>query len=471
MARAGWAAVVLAAGKGTRMKSGTPKALLGLAGWPVIGHVLATVASLGPTRSVVVVGPDMEAVAKAVAPVPTVVQRRQLGTADAVKAAREALAGFTGDVLVMYADNPFISAETIETLRARLAAKDKPGVVVVGFRPADPLRYGRLVTDRAGKLKAIVEFNDADARQRRIGLCNSGVMAVDGRHLFALVDRIGNDNAAGEFYLTDIVVEARKARLGTVAIERPAEEFVGIDTRAQLALAERQMQQRLRAAAMEGGATLVDPDTVYLSMDTRIGRDAVIGPNVVCGPGVSIGERAEILPFCHFEAAVIEEGARVGPFARLRPGARIGRDAHIGNFVEVKNATVEAGAKANHLSYIGDARVGAKANVGAGTITCNYDGFFKDFTDIGAGAFIGSNTALIAPVKIGDGAIIGAGSVVTQDVPADALRIERGQQTTVEGWAVKFRTRRTREKAARAAKSADKKPEPGRTSAKILAEG
>lgn len=467
LAGAAWAAVILAAGKGTRMKSDMPKVLHGLAGRPLIGHVLATVAALEPARTVVVIAPGMEAVSRLVAPVPTAIQQRQLGTADAVKAARAALAGFAGDVLVMFADNPFISAGTIEALRARRAARDKPAVVVVGFRPKDPLRYGRLVTDRAGKLKAIVEFNDADARQRRIGLCNSGVMAIDGRRLFQLIDRIGNDNAAGEFYLTDIVAVARKARLGTVAIERPAEEFVGIDTRAQLALAERQMQQRLRAAAMDAGATLVDPDTVYLSMDTRIGRDAVIGPNVVCGPRVSIGERAEILPFCHFEGTVIEDGARVGPFARLRPGARIGRDAHIGNFVEVKNATIEAGAKANHLSYIGDARVGAKANVGAGTITCNYDGYFKDFTDIGAGAFVGSNTALVAPVKIGDGAIIGAGSVVTRDVPADALRLERAEQTTVEGWAVKFRTRRAREKAARAAKQA----EAGKTPAKALAEG
>lgn len=468
MARADWAAVVLAAGKGTRMKSDTPKALLGLAGWPIIGHVLATVGALGPARTVVVVGPGMEAVAKAVAPVPAVLQPRQQGTADAVKAARAALSGFTGDVLVLYADNPFVSAETIAALRARRAARDKPAVVVVGFRPADPLRYGRLVTDRAGRLQAIVEFKDADARQRRIGFCNSGVMAIDGRHLFALVDRIGNANAAGEFYLTDIVALARKARLGAAAIERPAEEFVGIDTRAQLAVAERMVQRRLRAAAMEGGATLVDPETVYLSMDTRIGRDAVIGPNVVCGPKVVIGERAEILPFCHFEGAVIEDGARVGPFARLRPGARIGRGAHIGNFVEVKNAVVEAGAKANHLSYIGDARIGAKANVGAGTITCNYDGFFKDFTDIGAGAFIGSNTALVAPVKVGEGAIIGAGSVVTTDVPADALRIERGQQTTIEGWAARFRSRRAREKAA---KAAQKKSNTGTTPVKILAEG
>ncbi|MCC7046368.1 MAG: bifunctional UDP-N-acetylglucosamine diphosphorylase/glucosamine-1-phosphate N-acetyltransferase GlmU [Alphaproteobacteria bacterium] len=471
MNRAGWAAVILAAGKGTRMKSDTPKVLHGLAGRPVIGHVMATVAALRPARTVVVLAPGMEAVAGMVAPVPTVVQGDQLGTADAVKAARDALAGFTGDVLVMYADNPFVSVETIEALRARRAAKDKPAVVVVGFRPADPLRYGRLELDRTGRLKAIVEYKDADARQRRIGFCNSGVMAIDGRHLFALIDRIGDANAAGEFYLTDIVTEARRAKLGTAAIERPEDEFIGIDTRAQLALAERHAQQRLRAAAMEGGATLVDPDTVYLSMDTRIGRDVVIGPNVVCGPKVSIGDRAEILPFCHFEGAVIEAGARVGPFARLRPGARIGQNAHIGNFVEIKNATVEAGAKVNHLSYVGDARVGAKANVGAGTITCNYDGYFKDFTDIGAGAFIGSNTALVAPVTIGDGAIIAAGSVVTQDVPADALRIERGQQTTVEGWATKFRTRRAREKAAKAAKAEASKTQAGKTPAKILAEG
>ncbi|MCK6449407.1 MAG: bifunctional UDP-N-acetylglucosamine diphosphorylase/glucosamine-1-phosphate N-acetyltransferase GlmU [Alphaproteobacteria bacterium] len=439
------AAVILAAGKGTRMKSDRPKVLLPIAGRPVIGHVLDAVATLNPARTVVVTAPGMEAVGRAVAPVPTAIQPQARGTADAVKAARAALAGFAGDVLVLFGDNPFMSAETLGQLLERRAARDKPSVVVVGFKPDDPLRYGRLVTDRAGRLTAIVEFKDATPAQRRIRLCNAGAMAVDGRHLFALIDAIGNANAAGEYYLTDIVAVARKMKLACAAIERPAEEFIGIDTRAQLALAELHMQQRLRARAMEGGATLTDPRSVFLCVDTRIGRDVTIGPNVVFGPGAVVADGVEILPFCHIEGAVIEAGARIGPFARLRPGARIGRDAHIGNYVEVKNAVIEDGAKANHLSYIGDARVGADANVGAGTITCNYDGFTKAHTDIGAGAFIGSNTALVAPVKVGDGAIVGAGSVVTQDVPADALRIERGEQRTVEGWAARFREQKARE--------------------------
>jgi len=466
MPRPDWAAVILAAGKGTRMKSDLPKVLHPLAGRPLVGHVLATAMGLAPARAVVVVAPGMEAVAQAVAPVKTVIQPVARGTADAVKAARAGLNGFAGDVLVMFGDNPFISAETIEALRARRAARDKPAVVVVGFRPPDPLRYGRLELDKAGQLKAIVEFKDATAKQRKIAFCNSGVMAIDGRRLFELVDRIADDNAAGEFYLTDIVAVARKAKLRCAAIERPASEFIGVDSRALLAQAEAQMQARLRQAAMEGGATLVDPATVYFSMDTKIGRDVTIGPNVVFGPGVTIADRVEILPFCHIEGATVAEGARIGPFARLRPGAAIGRDAHIGNYVEIKNATVEDGAKANHLAYIGDARVGAKANVGAGTITCNYDGYFKAHTDIGAGAFIGSNTALVAPVKVGDGAIVAAGSVVTQDVPADALRIERAEQATVEGWAAKFRAQRAREKAAKQAN-----PPAGTKPAKRKAEG
>ncbi len=439
------AAVILAAGKGTRMKSDRPKVLLPIAGRPVIGHVLDTVATLDPARTVVVVAPGMDAVARAVAPVPIAIQPQARGTADAVKAARAALAGFTGDVLILFGDNPFMSAETLHRLIERRGAKDKPAVVVAGFKPDDPLRYGRLVTDRAGTLKAIVEFKDATPAQRRIRLCNSGAMVVDGRRLFALIDAIGDANAAGEYYLTDIVQVARRMKLACAAIERPAEEFIGIDTRAQLALAELHLQQRLRARAMDGGATLTDPQSVFFCVDTRIGRDVTIGPNVVFGPGVSVADGVEILPFCHIEGAVIETGARIGPFARLRPGARIGRDAHIGNYVEVKNAVIEDGAKANHLTYIGDARVGADANVGAGTITCNYDGFTKAHTDIGAGAFIGSNTALVAPVTVGAGAVVGAGSVVTQDVPAGALRVERAEQRTIEGWAARFRESRARE--------------------------
>ncbi len=439
------AAVILGAGKGERLKSSLPKVMHLVAGRTLIRHVLRETAKLKPARTVVVIGPGMDDLAREVAPLETIVQKKPRGTGDAVKAARDALKGFAGDVLLIYGDNPFISEETLRALLDRRSAKDDPAVVAVGFRPADPLRYGRLVADRKGRLQRIIEFKDASDKEKKIGLCNSGVMAADGRRLFALLDAIKNDNAAGEYYLTDLVKAARAARFNCAAIERPAEEFIGIDTRAQLALAEAHMQSRLRRAAMEGGATLTDPATVYLSADTKLGRDVVIGPNVVFGPGVTVHDGAEILPFCHIEGAVIGRGARIGPFARLRPGTKIGRDAHIGNYVEVKNAILEDGVKANHLTYIGDARIGAKTNVGAGTITVNYDGFGKYVTEIGRGVSIGSNTALIAPIKIGDGAIVGAGSVVTTNVPADALRLERSQQTTVEGWAAKFRHRRARE--------------------------
>jgi len=444
------AVVVLGAGKGERLKSTHPKVMHRLAGVPLIGHVMAEAAKLKPARTIAVLGPGMDQIAAKVAPARIAVQKSPRGTGDAVKAARDALKGFTGDVLVIYGDNPFVSEETLRALIARRAAKDDPAVVVVGFRPADPLRYGRLIADHKGRLQRIVEFRDASDAEKKIGLCNSGVMAFDGARLFRLLDAIENDNAAGEFYLTDVVAAACRAKFACAAIERPAREFIGIDTRMQLALAEAEMQARLRLKAMEGGATLTDPASVFFSADTRIGRDVVIGPNVVFGPGVAVADNVEILPFCHIEGATIASGARVGPFARLRPGARIGRGAHVGNYVEIKNAKIEDGAKVNHLTYIGDARVGAKANIGAGTITCNYDGFDKFTTDIGKGAFIGSNAALVAPVKVGDGAIVGAGSVVTEDVPADALRVERSGQTTVPGWAAKFRGLKTKEKAAKA---------------------
>jgi bifunctional UDP-N-acetylglucosamine pyrophosphorylase/glucosamine-1-phosphate N-acetyltransferase len=444
------AVVVLGAGKGERLKSALPKVMHLLAGLPLIRHVLDETAKIKPARTIVVVGPGMDDLAEEVAPARIAMQKAPRGTGDAVKAARAALKGFTGDVLVVFGDNPFVSEETLRALLARRAAKDDPAVVVVGFRPADPLRYGRLIADRKGGLQRIVEFRDATGAERKIGFCNSGVMAIDGSRMFALLDAVKSDNAAGEYYLTDVVAAARAAKFNCAAIERPANEFIGIDTRAQLALAEAEMQARLRARAMENGATLIDPATVYFSADTRLGRDVVIGPHVVFGRGVAVADNVEILPFCHIDGATIGAGARIGPFARLRPGARIGRDAHIGNYVEIKNAKIEDGAKVNHLTYIGDARVGAKANIGAGTITCNYDGFDKFFTDIGKGAFIGSNTALVAPVKVGDGAIVGAGSVVTENVPADALRVERAAQTTIAGWAAKFRKLKTREKAAKA---------------------
>ncbi len=451
------AVVILGAGKGERLKSALSKVMHRLAGLPLIRHVLDEVAKIVPARTVVVVGPGMDDLAEEVSPARIAVQKTPRGTGDAVKAARQELKGFSGDVLVIYGDNPFISEETLRALLVRRAAKDDPAVVVVGFRPADPLRYGRLIADRKGGLQRIVEFRDASDAEKKIGLCNSGVMAIDGSRMFALLDAVKSDNAAGEYYLTDVVAAARAAKFNCAAIERPANEFIGIDTRAQLALAEAEMQARLRARAMENGATLVDPATVYFSADTKLGRDVVIGPNVVFGRGVVVADNVEILPFCHIDGATIGAGARVGPFARLRPGARIGRDAHIGNYVEIKNARIEDGAKVNHLTYVGDARVGAKANIGAGTITCNYDGFDKFFTDIGKGAFIGSNTALVAPVKVGDGAIVGAGSVVTENVPADALRVERAAQTTVPGWAAKFRRLKTSEAVAKAKAKAKRK--------------
>ncbi|MGE5145622.1 MAG: bifunctional UDP-N-acetylglucosamine diphosphorylase/glucosamine-1-phosphate N-acetyltransferase GlmU, partial [Candidatus Eiseniibacteriota bacterium] len=449
------AAVILAAGKGTRMKSDLPKVLHPLAGRPMVGHVLDAVATLEPARQAVVIGPDMAKLAEAVAPIPTVVQRRQLGTADAVKAARDALADFNGTVLVLYGDTPLITPKTLTALVEERKFNPEPTVVVLGFRPADPGAYGRLVVGVDGRLEAIVEARDATPAERAITLCNSGVMAIDGRHLFLLLDAIGNDNAKGEYYLTDIVKLARARGLVCRHVEADAAELVGVNSRAELADAESVVQARLRRAAMDAGATLLDPATTWFSHDTRLGRDVTVGPSVVFAPGVTVGDRVEIRAFCHLEGATVESDAIIGPFARLRPGARIGRGAHVGNFVEIKNAVIEAGAKTNHLSYIGDARVGASANVGAGTITCNYDGFVKAHTDIGKGAFIGSNTALVAPVAIGDNAIVGAGSVITKDVPADALAVARGEQKMATGGAARFR-------ASRALKA---KPKPSKTKA------
>ena len=433
------AAVILAAGKGTRMKSGLPKVMHAIAGRPMIGHVMASLAPLGCDPAVVVVAPGMDRVARAVAPAPVAIQHEQLGTGDAVLAAREALAGFSGDVLVLYGDTPFISTATLRRLLDRRRAADDPAVVVLGMRPDDPAEYGRLVLAGDGTLDAIVEFRDADSGQRAIGLCNSGVMAIDGRRLFGLLDQVGNANAKGEYYLTDIIAIARAQGFVCGVVEAPAEELMGINSRAELAVAEALLQDRMRAQAMSEGATLIDPRTVYFSHDTRLGRDVVIGPSVVFGPGVTVGDEVEIRAFCHIEGARIEDGAIIGPFARLRPGTELGPGVHIGNFVEVKNGRLGAGAKANHLAYIGDASVGAASNVGAGTIVCNYDGFDKTRTEIGAGSFIGSNSTLVSPLQIGDGAFVAAGSVITRDVPADALAVARGRQTDKPGWAGKFR--------------------------------
>jgi bifunctional UDP-N-acetylglucosamine pyrophosphorylase/glucosamine-1-phosphate N-acetyltransferase len=446
------AALILAAGKGTRMKSALPKVLHSIAGRSMVGHVLDTVSGLDPAQVAVVIGPDMEEVAEAVAPAAAVVQPKQLGTADAVKAARKVLPGGDGTVLVLYGDTPFIGRETLEKMVAAREASSDTAVVVLGFRPPDPGAYGRLVLGADGALEAIVEARDATREQLDIDLCNSGVMAIDRVRLWELIDAVGNDNAKGEYYLTDIIAIARGQGLACAYIEADAEELSGVNSRAELAVAEAIMQQRLRAAAMANGATLTDPTTVWFSHDTQTGQDVTIGPNVFFGPGVSVADGVEIRAFCHLEGARVGEGVTLGPFARLRPGAVVQKGARVGNFVEVKNATLEEGAKVNHLTYIGDARVGKAANIGAGTITCNYDGFLKYHTDIGAGAFIGSNTALVAPVKIGDGAIVGAGSTIGRDVEADALAVERAEAKTTPGWAKMFREKKSAEKAAKAKK-------------------
>jgi bifunctional UDP-N-acetylglucosamine pyrophosphorylase/glucosamine-1-phosphate N-acetyltransferase len=438
------AAIVLAAGKGTRMKSALPKVMHRIAGRSMLGHVLDNLAVLEPHRVVVVVGPDMESVAKESAPHPTALQRAQSGTGSAVAAAKPVLGTIDGTVLVLFGDAPFVGAETMRRLARRREAADRPAVVVLGVRPEDPTGYGRLVTDGRGNLEKIVEQRDATPEELDIDLCNSGVMAIEGAALWPLVDAIGTENAKQEYYLTDIVAIAQAKGRNVAVVEADEEEIplIGINDRIELAEAEAICQQMLRAHALANGATMTDPASVFLSMDTRLGQDVVIGPNVVFGPGVSVADNVEIRAFCHIEGATIESGALIGPFARLRPHSRIGADAHVGNFVETKNAEIGAGAKANHLTYLGDAKVGAKTNIGAGTITCNYDGFVKAETVIGDNVFVGSNSALVAPITIGEGALIAAGSVVTRDVAADAMVVARGRQVDKPGWAAKFRAAR-----------------------------
>ena len=445
------AAILLAAGLGTRMRSELPKALHQLGGLPMIDHEIATLRCLDLDRIVVVVGEGMDNVAARAKPCRVAIQKERLGTAHAVQAAREAFrepdgSDFDGDILIVYVDTPLIRLSTLEQMLAARRNEPGPALVVLGFRPDEPGAYGRLVVNGHGVLESIVEAKDATPEQLMIGLCNSGVIAVDGKRLWSMLARIKNDNAKREYYLTDLVGVARSDGLAAVVVEGDTGELCGVNSRADLAAAEAILQARLRTNAADGGATMVDPATVYFSADTRIGRDVVIEPNVFFGPGVTIGDNVTIKAFSHIDGATIEAGAIIGPFARLRPGAKIGRDAHIGNFVEIKNARIEQGAKANHLSYIGDARVGAGANIGAGTITCNYDGFEKHHTDIGAGAFIGSNTALVAPVKVADGAVVGAGSVITTDVAKDALALTRAPQKEVPGWAVRNREKKAKRK-------------------------
>ncbi|MDQ0393032.1 bifunctional UDP-N-acetylglucosamine diphosphorylase/glucosamine-1-phosphate N-acetyltransferase GlmU [Labrys monachus] len=442
-------AVILAAGEGTRMKSARPKVLHEIAGRSMLGHVLASVTEAGIDEIAVVIGPGREDVAiaarKAAPGCLVFTQAERRGTGHAVLAAREALVDGK-DIIVLYADTPLVQPDSIRRLKEAL--QRGADVAVLGFHAADPTGYGRLVVED-GALTAIVEEKDASPAQKAVDFCNGGLMALRGEEGLSILDTIGNDNAPGEFYLTEAVVIARDRGLRAVAETIDEEEVHGVNDRAQLAAAEAIMQGRLRRAAMKAGVTLIAPETVFLSHDTRIGSDVVVEPNCWFGPGVAIEAGAVIHGFSHIEGATIAAGASVGPFARLRPGTELGEDVKVGNFVEVKAALVERGAKISHLSYIGDARVGAEANIGAGTITCNYDGFLKHVTTIGAGVFVGSNSALVAPVTIGDNANIGAGSVITRDVAPDALAIARGRQTEVAGWAKAYRARKAAEKAAR----------------------
>jgi bifunctional UDP-N-acetylglucosamine pyrophosphorylase / glucosamine-1-phosphate N-acetyltransferase len=443
------ALIVLAAGKGTRMKSALPKVMHRIAGRSLLGHVLTAAAELKPTRAVVVVGPDMEAVgdeARWFLPGSVLaIQHERKGTAHAVSMAREALAGFSGTILVLYADVPLISAASLKALVAGIHAATP--AAVLGFHAANPQGYGRLIKAGTG-VGAIREELDATVAEKSITLCNSGIIAVRDDYLWKHLSLVKNTNAKQEFYLTDVVELIAKSGAGVGLVMGTEAEVAGVNDRIQLATIEAQLQLRYRSSAMLNGATLIAPDTVYFSADTQIGTDVVIEPNVFFGPGVTIGDHVQVFANSHIEGTTIANGAKIGPFARLRPGAEIGEDAHIGNFVEVKKSVIGKGAKANHLTYIGDARVGAGSNIGAGTITCNYDGYEKHLTDIGARVFVGSNSALVAPVKIGDGANIAAGSVITSDIPPDSLGITRSELQVREGWAVRYRKMKEARKAA-----------------------
>lgn len=433
------AAIILAAGQGTRMKSRLHKVLHPLAGKPMLHHLLDSVAGLGAERTVVVVGAGGEQVEASVAgrDVAIAWQREQLGTGHAVAQAKEALAGFAGDVLILYGDVPLVSAVTMARMIERLNFGIEPRAVVLGFRPDDAGAYGRIIAGPDGTIAKMVEYKDASDAERSVDLCNSGLMAVRSTDLFVLLDSIGNDNAAGEYYLPDIVMLPGHAS-AVIEVEDSA-EVAGVNSRAELAGLEGVWQSRRRAEAMADGVSLIAPETVWFSHDTVLARDVRVEPNVWFGPGVKVAEGATIRAFSHVEGASIGPKCEVGPYARLRPGAVMEEGAKVGNFVEMKKARMGKGAKASHLTYLGDADVGAGANIGAGTITCNYDGYFKYQTVIGEGAFIGSNSSLVAPVTIGAGAIVGAGGVVTADVSADALALIRAPQVEKAGWAKRFR--------------------------------
>ena len=435
------ACVILCAGQGTRMKSALPKVLHELAGLPMVEHVVTTTQQLPPEETIIVVGPSMPQVQKTIEGLDLsatlAVQQQALGTGHAVRAAEEALADFDGLVFILYGDTPLIEADTLRSMQSTGAT-----VTVLGMRPNNPAAYGRLICDDSGNLKRIVEFNDANADERAVNLCNSGVMAVQSKDLFRYLSEIKNDNAKSEYYLTDIVELAVNEGKQCAVVEASEESLLGVNDRADLASAEEAWQTRRRQQVMKSGVTMISPDTVTFHHDTEIGSDVVIEPNVMFAAGVNVKKNARIRAFSHLEGATVGEASIIGPYARLRPGANLGKDVRIGNFVEVKNADLEEGAKVNHLSYVGDAHVGAFANIGAGTITCNYDGFQKYRTTIGDHAFIGSNSALVAPVDVGEGAIVGAGSTITEDVEADALSMTRPQQLHRVGWAQQFRNKR-----------------------------
>jgi len=444
------AVMVLAAGQGTRMKSSLHKVLHPVAGRPMLLHLLASVAELAPERQVVVVGAGREQVEKAVAGrgIGIALQAEQLGTGHAVAQAEAALAGFEGDVLILYGDVPLVRAETMRAMIERLHGADAPACVVLGFRPDDAAAYGRVIADASGRIERMVEYKDANEAERAVTLCNSGLMAARSADLFALLARVRNDNAAGEYYLPDIVMLAAADGRASAVIETDAAQVAGVNSRAELAAVEARWQAQRREEAMREGVTLIAPETVFFSYDTQLARDVTIEPNVVFGPGVRVEEGAVIHAFCHLEGAHVGPRVAVGPYARLRPGASLGEGVRVGNFVEIKNATLGKGSKANHLSYVGDATVGEDVNIGAGTITCNYDGYFKHRTIIGDHAFIGSNSALIAPVRIGRDAIVAAGSAVSRDVADGELRLVRAEQFVKPGWADRFHDAMRKKKAA-----------------------
>ena len=444
-----FAVVILAAGQGTRMRSDTHKVLHPIASQPLLLHLLDRVDGLGADKRVIVVGKGREQVEAAIAgrKVEVALQAEQKGTGHAVQQAETALAGYDGPVLILYGDTPFVKAETLRRMIDRLDGEDGPGVVVLGSRPSDPLKYGRIILGEGDRIAKMVEYKDATDEERAVRLCNSGMMAVRAKDLFRWLGKVGNDNAAGEYYLPDIVNIAAAEGREAVMIEGDPYETAGVNSRAELAHLELEWQRRRREQALDEGATLIDPESVWFAFDTKLGRDVTVEPHVVFGPGVAVADGATIHAFSHIEGATIGARASIGPFARIRPGTRLAERTKVGNFVELKKAEIAEGAKVNHLSYVGDASVGARANIGAGTITCNYDGFGKYRTVIGDGAFIGSNTALVAPVTVGEGAVVGAGSVITRDVEPDSLAVERSEQKGIAGWARRFRERMTRKAA------------------------